>query len=279
MTSGRLRSPRGDDNSTGRLRLGSRARIRSVRFACRSDGPGGTPSRRVVIRRRCVADVGWGVRPRCVRCARTRLSAAVLSAHGSWLVTVAGTSVQPREGPHCASFLGPRRAGPVACTRASWRSVVSSFRDRLIWCKWCRCTFLPTGVCSEKSPSGPFLPTGVCSEKSRSGRFSQLGCVRRNPDLAISPNRGVFGEIPEKGVFRRSRWPRRSRKVRGSAIRVGGGAKRRRRHYIAPSRSGLETPDQSTADPRQDQQVPAVAADRPNGGFWSGDDRKTTTYN
>ena len=60
---------------------------------------------------------------------------------------------------------------------------------------------------------------------------------------------------------------------------VGGGAKRRRRHYIAPSRPRLETPDQSTADPRQDQQVPAVAADRPNGGFWSADDRKTTTYN
>ena len=113
-------------------------------------------------------------------------------------------------------------------------------------------------------PIWPFLPTGVCSEKSRSGHFSQPGCVRRNRREGCFPPLAVAQAQPESARKRNC---------------VGGGAKRRRRHYIAPSRSGLETPDQSTADPRQDQQVPAVAADRPNGGFWSGDDRKTTTYN
>ena len=50
------------------------------------------------------------------------------------------------------------------------------------------------------------------------------------------PGGGLSGKWSGALPFARSRGPRRSRKVRGGAIRVGGGAKRRRRHYIAPSR-------------------------------------------
>ena len=127
--------------------------------------------------------------------------------------------------------------------------------------------FLPEGGAREKPSGSAFLPEGglgrnpVDRRFSRRGgsgetqwigvfsrrgglgrnradrRFSRRGGPGRNPaDRRFSrrggPRRNWCGALP----FARSRGPRRSRKVRGSAIRVGGGAKRRRRHYIAPSR-------------------------------------------
>ena len=97
-------------------------------------------------------------------------------------------------------------------------------------------TFPPGGGLSGKRLGTTFLPGGGLSGKCR-GTFPPGGGLSgKRLGTTFPPGGGLSGKCRGALPFARSRGPRRSRKVRGGAIRVGGGAKRRRRHYIAPSR-------------------------------------------
>ena len=96
----------------------------------------------------------------------------------------------------------------------------------------------PTEGVSRGNASEQRFPTeGVSRGNAADQRFPQEGVSRGNRlGATFPPGGGLSGKCRGALPFARSRGPRRSRKVRGGAIRVGGGAKRRRRHYIAPSR-------------------------------------------
>ena len=97
--------------------------------------------------------------------------------------------------------------------------------------------FLREGGSREKPSGSAFLPEGGSREKPSGSVFLPEGGPGRNPvDRRFSRRGGGREKLVRSVALRPLAGPRRSRKVRGSAIRVGGGAKRRRRHYIAPSR-------------------------------------------
>ena len=127
--------------------------------------------------------------------------------------------------------------------------------------------------------SGAFPPKGGARGKWNRTSLSPEGGSRGKWNrTSVSPGGGGPGEVAAGGYpSSRLRWPRRSRKVRGRAIRVGGGAKRRRRHYIAPSRMGPNALNHSTADLREYQEVRRLPPDRPPRGLGSFGEKRSMT--
>ena len=147
-----------------------------------------------------------------------------------WMAVSPGGGLTGNRGPR--SNVSPRRGSlgemprsNVSPRRGSLGEITSEQR------------FPQEGVSRGNAADQRFPTEGVSRGNAADQRFPQEGVSRGNRlGATFPPGGGLSGKCRGALPFARSRGPRRSRKVRGGAIRVGGGAKRRRRHYIAPSR-------------------------------------------